>query len=87
VEQAAADVQDGGDGWGGLQGEAMKRIAIDADLLEASRKYVEAQLAVMEQHSSALELSPEKLDELVYKCAVYPQRIRNQVKKNERQKR
>jgi hypothetical protein len=63
-----------------------KRIQIDDDLLVAATEYVEAQLATMRKFESAPNLTEEAYDELVYKCAKYPQELRNLTTKLEKRK-
>jgi hypothetical protein len=51
---------------------AKRILTIDPDLMADSREYVRKQLSVMGQ-----KLSDEKFEEVAYKCAVYPQELRN----------
>jgi hypothetical protein len=50
-----------------------QRIDIDPDLLAAARKYVKQQLAIMGNP----DLDADRVEEMVYESAKYPQEIRN----------
>jgi hypothetical protein len=58
-----------------------RRLAIDADLLVASQEYVNKQMDVMAQYGERPKLTERELDKLIYDCAAYPQRLRNQVRR------
>jgi polyribonucleotide nucleotidyltransferase len=60
---------------------AKKHIAIDEDLLLASKKYAEDQLAIMATYGDAPNLSEEQMERLIYDCARYPQELRNMTNK------
>lgn len=64
----------------------MRRIPIDPDIWVEAKKYVDAQFQIMRDFGSLADLTPDEYDETIYKCAEYPQKIRNQIAKNSRQK-
>ena len=59
-----------------------KRIPIDDDLLKLSTEYVNAQLTIMKEHNeNQPDLPLDELGETIYKCAEYPQILRNMTAK------
>lgn len=63
---------------------ANKRIPIDPDLWESASEYAHKQIATMRKFGDQPNLSEEQLDTLIYKCAEYPQVVRNLTAKLEK---
>lgn len=53
------------------------RLRIDPDLRVASRKYVFAQLRIMRKYEALAEMRFSDIRDLIRRCAVYPQQVRN----------
>lgn len=66
----------------------MKRgkLVIDQDLWDVTIEYVDKQLRIMGRMGQPLQMTKDEYDELVYKCAEYPQRLRNQIQKSEKRR-
>jgi hypothetical protein len=64
-----------------------KLLEIDADLRDASKKYVEAQIATIRNYGGEPRLPAGGVDELTLEVAQYPQRVRNLTRKLEAKQR
>lgn len=54
-----------------------KDLAIDPEIYQRARLYVESQLEVMRKYGSAPILTPEEYENLVYDCARPAQAMKN----------
>lgn len=59
---------------------------IDDDVRQHAKEYVDAQMATMNSAGVARKLAPEEYYDLVYRCALPCQQIRDMKKQAERRK-